>query len=329
MEKFDNVCIGDMTTDAFIRLKEARVNCSLDDEKCQLCVSFGDKIPYEFAEVVPAVGNSANAAVACARLGLRSALVSHVGDDEIGKLSVKWLEKDRVDTHFISVEKGCKSNYHYVLWYEAERTILVKHEKYPYRLPDIGSPKWVYLSSLSETAGLYQKEVSQYLREHPNVKLAFQPGTFQIKEGTGKLRDLYKRSEVFVCNTNEAGRILSLNTKDIGALLKGLRALGPKTVVITDGPKGAYAYDDSMYFMPPYPDPKPPYERTGAGDAFASTFTACKIMGKSTKDAFKWAAINAMSVVQSIGAQKGLLTQNDIQKYLSLAPKNFEAQKIF
>ncbi len=26
--------------------------------------------------------------------------------------------------------------------------------------------------------------------------------------------------------------------------------------------------------MPLYPDPKPPYDRTGAGDAFAHTFVA-------------------------------------------------------
>ena len=52
-------------------------------------------------------------------------------------------------------------------------------------------------------------------------------------------------------------------------IMKMMSWLGPKIVVITDGNKGAYAYNgDEAWFMPPYPDPKPPYERTGAGDAF-------------------------------------------------------------
>ena len=87
MEKegsFDFVAVGDTATDAFIRLKDARVNCSIDDKNCQLCVTFGDKIPFEFDEVVYGVGNAANAAVAAARLGLKSALVSNLGDDDVG-----------------------------------------------------------------------------------------------------------------------------------------------------------------------------------------------------------------------------------------------------
>ena len=43
-----------------------------------------DKIPYEDVTVVPAVGNSANAAVSAARLGLPVSFVSFVGDDRDG-----------------------------------------------------------------------------------------------------------------------------------------------------------------------------------------------------------------------------------------------------
>ena len=59
----DFLAIGDIVIDAFIRLKDAHVNCSLNKETCELCMRFGDKIPYESMEEVRAVGNSANAAV--------------------------------------------------------------------------------------------------------------------------------------------------------------------------------------------------------------------------------------------------------------------------
>lgn len=328
-EQLDFVAIGDITTDAFIRLKEARVNCNLDDEKCQLCVSFGDKIPYEFVEVVPAVGNSPNAAVCAARLGLKSALIANLGDDEGGKASLASLQRDGVKTHLVSVHPGAKSNYHFVLWYEAERTILVKHERYPYRLPEMEKPRFVYLSSLSEHAGVYQEEVSRYLKDHPVVRLAFQPGTFQIKLGYKKLRNLYERCELFFCNLDEARRILETEDKAVGQLLKGINAIGPKNVIITDGPRGAYAYStNGMWFMPAYPDPKPPYERTGAGDAFASTVTAAIALGKNLEEALGWAGVNAMSVVQYIGAQKGLLTPTAIKEYLEKAGTEYTPRRI-
>ena len=67
---FDFVAIGDTTIDAFIRIKEASVNCDINKENCQLCLDFANKVPYESVTIVPAVGNSANAAVACLKTGV-------------------------------------------------------------------------------------------------------------------------------------------------------------------------------------------------------------------------------------------------------------------
>jgi len=65
---FDFVAIGDTTIDAFIRIKEASVNCDINNENCQLCVNFGAKIPYESVTEISAVGNAGNAAVSASRL---------------------------------------------------------------------------------------------------------------------------------------------------------------------------------------------------------------------------------------------------------------------
>ncbi len=199
-QSYDFIAIGDIVTDAFIRLKDASVHCDLRHERCEICMRFGDKIPYEDVYIIPAVGNSSNAAVSASRLGLRSALVSNLGDDYFGKECLDALKKENVATGFVAVHKGEKTNYHYVLWYEDDRTILIKHEKYPYALPAIGDPKWMYLSSLGEESGPFHREIKEYLAAHPKIKLAFQPGTFQIKAGKEKLAVIYKLSEVFFCN---------------------------------------------------------------------------------------------------------------------------------
>lgn len=80
--------------------------------------------------------------------------------------------------------------------------------------------------------------------------------------------------------------------------------------------------------MPPYPDPKLPYERTGAGDAFASTFTCAIIQGKKIEEALMWAPINSMSVVQQIGAQKGLLTLPQLSEYLRKSPPDYKPRVV-
>ena len=327
----DLIAVGDIVTEPFIKLKDAEVHCAVNNEDCTISMRFGDKIPYESAEVVPAVGNAANAAVAAARLGVPTALVSDIGDDAVGEANRARLTEEGVATDYLSVHKGMKSNYHFVLWYKDDRTILVKHEEYPYHFsPNIPSARWMYLSSLADHSLAYHGEIEKYLALHPETKLAFQPGTFQMKLGVEALRGLYARSALFFCNKDEAGRILKLPAgTDIQDLLTKLRSLGPETVVVTDGPNGAYAYDGSeMLKVPMYPDQKPPFERTGAGDAFSSTVAAALILGKPLQEALLWGPINAMSVVQEVGAQKGLLTRKVLEQYLADAPASYRVESL-
>ena len=325
----DFLAIGDIVTDAFIRISNAHVNVS--GENKELCMPYADKVPFEFVEVIRAVGNSSNAAVAAARLGVSAGLVANLGEDEEGKLCLRSLEAQHVDTAFISRHKGKKTNYHYVLWYDKDRTILVKHEEYEYKLPDLGEPKWIYLSSLGDHTETYHEEIADYCEKHPNAKLAFQPGTFQMKLGKEKLARIYARSEIFFCNVEEAERILgkSGGVAVIKELMNSLHALGPKIVVVTDGPNGSYGSDGQrQFFLAAYPDQKPALERTGAGDAFASTATVAVMLGKDLETAMKWGSVNSMSVVQEVGAQKGLLSKAQLEAFLAQAPENWNGQNI-
>ena len=170
--------------------------------------------------------------------------------------------------------------------------------------------------------------MSEWLKANPDVKLAFQPGTFQLEAGVERLRELYARTEVLILNREEAVTVSGGNYDDVHGLLDKLHALGPKTVIVTDGPAGAYASDaESRFKMPPYPDPAPPFERTGAGDAFASTLVAALITGNNLEGALQWAPINSMNVVQHTGAQAGLLDEHKISELLKKAPEWYKAEK--
>lgn len=330
--QIDFLAVGDIVVDEFIRLKDARVHCNLNDEECEICMRWGDKIPYEFSETVFAVGNSANAAVSAARLGIPSALRVYMGTDSYGEQCLQSLKHDNVDTRLVEQVSGKHTNHHYVLWYEGQRTILIKHEMFDYQVPALETPpKWLYLSSLGENSLPYHGALMQTLSGWEGVKLAFQPGTFQMKFGREALAEVYKRSDIFFCNKEEAERILELATgTDIKLLLTGIQKLGPKTVIITDGARGAYALDEhgAALYVPRYPDPRLPYEITGAGDAFASTTAAALSLGKELGEALQWGATNASAVLQEIGAQKGLLTREELEKNLANPPAPFAVEKI-
>lgn len=327
-DSIDFLAVGDTVVDAFIELQDAEVHCNVNNTDCTLSMRFGDKIPYKNHYILAGVGNSANAAVSAARLGLSSALITHVGDDRYGEDCKQSLSNNNVLTDGIVCESGKPTNYHYVLWYRPERTILVKHTEFKYDwqsdINRMGKPKWLYLSSLAANTEQYHLDIAQWLGENPDVAVTFQPGTFQISLGVEKLADIYRHTALFVCNIQEAQKILHTDTIDIHELVTGLHNLGPRIVAITDGPAGAYVSDTTtVWFLSAYPDIAPPVERTGAGDAFASTMTAALVLGKSVPEALQWGPINAMSVVQEVGAQAGLLSQDRLLHFLKNAPQEY------
>jgi ribokinase len=325
----DVISIGDIVTDAFIKLIDDEAHTYENEQGKWLAMKFGTKLPYDHVEVLEAVGNAANAAVAFARLGLESAFATNVGGDQAGRDMIAALEKEKVDHRFVRINPGKKSNYHYVLWYKEERTILIKHEEYDYHWPSLAPkeiPRWVYFSSISQHAMSYHDKVADWLEANPHVKLAFQPGTFQMEAGTERLKRIYARTEVLILNREEAVLVSGGDYHNLYDLLDRLHALGARIAVITDGPDGAYASEaGKRWKMPLYPDIAPPVERTGAGDAFASTLVAALAKGNTLEGALQWAPINSMSVVQKVGAQAGLLTEPQLNEYLQKAPDWYKA----
>ncbi len=331
-QQYDFVAIGDIAVDAFIELSKDDAKITKDEKtgRKKLEMEFGGKLPYQDVTVVTAVGNSPNASVAAHRLGLRSTLVTNLGHDRNGNDCLEALRTEGIDTDYVKVHEDKKTNYHYVLRYGAERTILIKHEEYPYSLPNFAlPPKFLYFSSVGSNSLPFHHEIAAYLKAHPETKLSFQPGTFQIRLGSEVLKDLYAVTEIFFCNKEEAQEILNTDEQSVPELLRGIKKLGPKIPVITDGPNGAFALDgDSAWYLPMYPDPKEPVSRTGAGDAFSSTFTSAIILGLDVKTALAWGPINSMSVVQHIGAQTGLLTREALETYLKNAPSDYVPKQV-
>ncbi len=329
--KIDVISIGDIVTDAFIKLFDNEAVTYQNEDGPWLSMKFGTKLPYDHVEIVEAVGNASNAATAFSRLGLNTAFITNVGDDDHGRDMIRALTKNNVDTRFVRVNGNKKSNYHYVLWYQEERTILIKHEDYAYHWPHIAPdemPDWVYLSSVSEHAVNYHDKIADWLDNAPNTKLAFQPGTFQMDISNASLNRIYQKTEVLVLNREEAVLVTGGNHEDVNDLFNKLHDLGPKIVVITDGPNGAYASNGPDRFsMPLYPDLAPPKDRTGAGDSFASTFVAALIKGNTIEGALQWAPINSMNVVQYVGAQEGLLNEQSIADYLRQSPDWYHPSK--
>ncbi|MBI5621544.1 carbohydrate kinase family protein [Candidatus Falkowbacteria bacterium] len=318
---FDIISVGDITLDVFLQLEEAKVQCTLNKRECELCINYADKLPVRTITEIPAVGNAANNAVGSARLGLKTAIYCIVGNDASGKSNREVLKQEKVALDYV-VTDTARSNYSVVLMYQGERTILVYHEPRQYRLPKTKPTKWLYFTSISAGRNGLQGQILTRVKKE-KIRLGFNPGTHQLKQGLKALRPIIAASELLIVNWQEAERLVGKQT-GIKPLLGALKALGPSIVVITDGEKGAYAFDSTAHYSQAT-FPCTVVERTGAGDAFATGCIAALVQGKNLPEALRWGTANAYSVIQYIGARQGLLNQarmkKVLQKFKNVQPK--------
>lgn len=321
----DVLAIGDTMLDVFIDVDEARVECSIDKQSCEITFPFGEKIPVKSVTRFPGAGNASNAAIGARRLGLSSTILATVGDDEAGRSILARWKREHVDTRLVRTAKDQATNYSSIITYKGERTIFVHHEPYEYTFPKrLPTPKRLYYTSLGSEHLQLEQELLAYLVQHPEVRVTFQPGTHQLRRLARGTQDILKRTDILVMNKEEAELFLEQPAgSPIAQQLERLLATGCRIAVITDGEHGSHAISrDELWSCTSFPVPS--VERTGAGDSYATAFTWAIDKGYTIPQAMLYGTANAALVIQHIGPQDGLgdrqALDRVIHKYRSITP---------
>lgn len=316
---FDLISIGVTFVDTYIPLIDAQV--LEKDGGRLLAVPFGAKVPVGSSTSVIG-GNAANNAVGSSRLGLKTAIYTHVGnkdEDEWDNRIIAKFKKEGVDTRYVSETNRLPSGHNTILNFKGERTILNHHQEWEYNLPDLERAKWIYLTSMSPSflKSNITGQIINYV-QRSGAKLCYQPGNVQLKLGTKANSKILILSQVFIVNLEEAKTFLGIDINEkvpVKKLLSKLSDLGLKMVVITDGSNGSFGFDGVNFYQTGI-FPAKLVEMTGCGDAYATALIAGLFYGNNLKDSMKWGAVNSASVVEHIGPQAGLLTYNQISERL-------------
>jgi sugar/nucleoside kinase (ribokinase family) len=272
-------------------------------------------------------GGAANAAVCLSLLGLKTACLVSLGDDERGKKIVSNFKKKDVKPYIVTAGKNIETgmtllvigpdNEHVAFTHRGANTQLkigAKEEAL------IKSAKNIYLTSLS---GKWQTILDKIFKIS-QAKIYWNPGYNQLHVGQKAIGKYLTKTEVLIVNKDEALELVmscnkyaedSSGLDDIKKLLLIIKNWGSRTVIITNGEKGADAYDGSEFFHHDAKQSAKCADTTGVGDAFGSTFSAGMEMFKGDiKKAMHIAIINSASVVTLQGAQNGLLNKAQLMK---------------
>lgn len=277
-----------------------------------LCVEYGAKIRSEEVYFLFGGGGS-NTAVNFAGLGLRTGVITAVGDDLDGRAILQHLRTKRVDTTLVTTDRRQRTGFSFLavdkrsgehtvyVYYGAAQQLTVT----PAALRR--KTEWYYLSSINTLT--WKQSVRRLCSTRR--KIAWNPGGLQLHSGYRGLKSYLPHITVFILNADEARELIishgRARTGSMEHMAQTIHSWGPHMVLITNGRAGSWVYDgNDMYFhKPPQDHPK---DTAGAGDSFGSSFVAGYIRynGDIAK-ALRLATLNATHNVHVIGAQEGLL----------------------
>jgi len=329
------ISIGSSTKDIFFPIDGGLIMETPEDLEAQRKIAFELGAKYQLADVRhEAVGGcAANVSCGLACLGAESFCCTHVGNDQSGEWIKGELKQKGVRTDLIQTDKNCQSDLSFILDHLpsgdkvvfSDRDSNEKLEILPEEIKKIGF-EWIFVSSLNgnkqESWENKLDKILQLVKEE-NLKLAFNPGQKNIKKNPQKVVAAASQSQILIINKDEAIEIMasvmqSTDNKlnDEKFLIKKLTEIGVKIIVITDGIHGAWGFDGKEIL---HVDAlvREAVDTTGAGDAFTSGFLAAHLKGKDLGESLKWGIINSSNSVTEYGGQKGLLTQEEIEKSLS------------
>ncbi|NCP66927.1 carbohydrate kinase family protein [bacterium] len=345
MKKFDILCFGSLTLDIFIPLSEEGpigIENTLDSPESFLKIPLGEKIQVKHS-LVQAGGGASNTAVGFAKLGLKPAVFGVIGDQSYRGFMMAELALHNINTDYLTVAKNQTSSFSIILnsW-EGERTVLHRRTACENFNEDtlLNAPatKALYFGHIGAKNLL--EAIPAYKTKNKEAFIAWNPGSTQFKLGFDYFKPVFPEIDCLFINREEAEAFTGLKAKihrfvdyspelfgkevtpytaykprhlaDLRLIANQFLNAGVKTVVITDGRRGAQVFTDSAHLIS-LPQEVPVLDTLGAGDSFAVGFVAAALHGEDLATQMAWGSFNAASVIQKFGAQPGQLKLAEIE----------------
>lgn len=334
--------IGSATMDVFVECDAANVVSvsSLNRKDEYMSYPYGSKIDMtNFSTNVG--GGGVNTACNFAKLGYNTSAIFKIGDDIYSAGILKHLKSAGVKFDNIIEDKSLSTGFSVILVsFQGDRTVLTNRGANScITLDDIDfeqlkNADWLYIAPLNGKSNEILEPLVKFAHEN-NVCVGFNAGTTSLKQGFEKIKPILEISNIIVMNLEEASLCTGINVRpdtkqekyshsvvhpDIKTMIKMLRVSDYQVIVITDGKRGAYAYDGKkIYVCPVFPSDV--VSTLGAGDAFASTFfAALERTGLDIGRALMYASVASASVVSKFSATEGLITFDEIETRFSEHP---------
>jgi len=313
MSRFDFVGFGALNMDIFYSLKagkrtedilpELHPGGEIIGSKRDRVIAFENSKKYAILTGRSGGGQSANTAVALARMGFKCGFIGKVGDDELGDLLLDSMEN--VDKSHIKRggnsgvclcildQSGERAN---VVFPGSNDTLSIDDSDIEYAR----NSKAIHLTSFCSEKVL--KEQERFLMGDLNESIiTFDPGEIYSRLGIERLKKILKRTKILFATDEE---LKSMINKAYQESVKQIIDLGTEIVVCKMAERGSIIITKKLNVHIPITRVEKVVDKTGAGDVYSAGFIAGMLLNLPLESCGKLASSASALSITGYGREK-------------------------
>lgn len=263
-------------------------------------------------------GKASNQAVAAARAGAKTVIITRIGKDSVGDKIFDNLQSNGIFTNNIEIIDGLKNDCAriYIDGKTKDNNIIRETGAIDsFNKEMIQSYAPVFLNSKIVVAQLkVPKEVTEelidfcYKNNKPLIITPCRPDKLKINEGRNK--ELIDKITYITCNRHECETIFG--TDDVEACVQ----MYPNKLIVTLGEDGVIYYDGKEIQHFPAIKIDKLVDTTGAGDTFNGNLASALAQGYTFHDAVERAQYASAMKIQVETAQDGMPYKDDLDQFI-------------
>lgn len=279
-------------------------------------------------------GDSVNLSTSVARLGLRPAVISAVGDDHFGRGFIGFASSEGISTEGIQVEKGGFTGLYFIdvgREGEHEFTYFRKGSSASSMKLDSRQRCVIRKSAVFHFSGIAQAISSLSRRECARACSVAADGGCFVSYDVNFRPKLWGRDEALDALEEVSGNIdlLLVSSEDHELLfgreepneaVKRYMRMGIENIIYKAGKFGSAGYfGKRKIYQTAYSVEV--VDTTGAGDAYDAGFLCSQLMGMSFSESLRMASVNAALKCRKKGGTRGLPSLNVLRKAMGAMAK--------
>jgi len=280
-----------------------------------------------------AAGTESNFAIGIVRMGYSAGWISRLGNDEFGRYILNFIRGEGVDVSRVVFDSEAPTGIYFI---QRDYPVPGKSVVYYYRKgsaasrlkPEDVDVEYIASAKIFHTTGITLALSESCRKAALKAIEAARSGDTEVSFDTNIRLKLWSPEEARKVIMNYIGLcdIIFTDPQDAGILLgeddpskaaEKFLELGPHTVVVKLGEKGAYAATSDGEKALKESFKVPVVDVIGAGDAFDAAFISCRLRGWSLERCLEVANAAGALCVTVRGDVEAIPTFEDVERFLS------------